>query len=260
MFFQLLTAAVMGQSVRCSKQRAEFLPCGSVSNVSFPFSSDFDAFLRNIERREHEKSRRHKKSRRRLEDFQASKYIGETERLKVGSKGAEYALAESQRLNIELYESRCASLQRFVALTVMFHQLGRRVQEWFPAHSFGLLGYRMDRTHSIMRVATTASPVSGADVRERMERLQNIHVIEDSVRIISAAWSRYRAKETRRYFQSKNKRKIIIRDDSNTSAGETESPTQSEVEHDVLEQVIQRETVGQGSYATDFDESRVRFL
>ena len=29
----------------------------------------------------------------------------------------------------------------------------------------------MDRTHSIMRIATTASPVSGADVRERMEEL-----------------------------------------------------------------------------------------
>ena len=52
-------------------------------------------------------------------------------------------------------------------MTVLFHQLGDRVAKFWPAVSFGYLGYRMDRTHSIMRIATTASPVSGAEVRDR---------------------------------------------------------------------------------------------
>ena len=38
---------------------------------------------------------------------------------------------------------------------IMFHQMGKRVADFWPAVSFGLLGYRMDRTHSIMRIATT---------------------------------------------------------------------------------------------------------
>jgi hypothetical protein len=37
--------------------------------------------------------------------------------------------------------------------------------------SFGLLGYEMDRTQSIMRIATTASPVSGMDVRDKILQL-----------------------------------------------------------------------------------------
>ena len=52
-------------------------------------------------------------------------------------------------------------------MTVLFHQLGDRVAKFWPAVPFGYLGYRMDRTHSIMRIATTASPVSGAEVRDR---------------------------------------------------------------------------------------------
>ena len=37
-------------------------------------------------------------------------------------------------------------------------------QDWWPMVSFGYLKYDMSRTHSIMRIATTASPVSGAEV------------------------------------------------------------------------------------------------
>jgi hypothetical protein len=98
----------------------------------------------------------------------------------------------SQDFSMELYESRIASMQRFVAMTVMFHQMGSRVQGFFPRMSFGLLGYRMDRTHSIMRIATTASPVSGADVRERMEVLLLIKTVKQAVATISRAWLRYR--------------------------------------------------------------------
>jgi hypothetical protein len=88
-------------------------------------------------------------------------------------------------------------MQRFVAMTVMFHQMGMRVQTFFPKISFGLWGYRMDRTHSIMRIATTASPVSGADVRERMEELRLMLKIEKSVQLIGKTWRRYRKKEGR---------------------------------------------------------------
>lgn len=35
-------------------------------------------------------------------------------------------------------------------MCVIFHTMGRRVADFWPAVSFGLLGYRIDRTHSIM--------------------------------------------------------------------------------------------------------------
>ena len=83
-----------------------------------------------------------------------------------------FKMTESQRLSMVLYENRVASLQRAVAFFVMFHQMGLTISNFWPTVSFGILRYRMDRTHSIMRVATTASPVSGADVREKMVDLE----------------------------------------------------------------------------------------
>lgn len=70
--------------------------------------------------------------------------------------------------------------------------MGMRVQTFFPKISFGLLGYRMDRTHSIMRIATTASPVSGADVRERMDELRLMKKIDHSVRLICRVWKNWK--------------------------------------------------------------------
>eukprot|EP00435_Cladocopium_sp_Y103_P032393 s5_g8.t1 len=83
-----------------------------------------------------------------------------------------FKLAKTQKLSMLLYEGRIASLQRAVAFFVMFHEMGKCISDFWPSVSFGLLRYRMDRTHSIMRVATTASPVSGSDVREKMVVLQ----------------------------------------------------------------------------------------
>ena len=83
-----------------------------------------------------------------------------------------FKLVESQRLSILLYEGRIASLQRAVAFFVLFHEMGKTICDFWPWASFGLLRYRMDRTQSIMRVASTASPVSGADVREKMLELE----------------------------------------------------------------------------------------
>ena len=194
------------------------LECLNVWWDSLPFSTiDFDDFVRAVDRRVHDKNRRHLRSKRNT--LASSLYVGESERHKAANPSAAYAVAESQRLNMELYESRCASVQRFVAMCVLFHETARRVESFFPAVSFGVLGYRIDRTHSMLRVASTASPVSGADVRERMERLQSIHVIEHAVQVISAAWVRYRHRETKKMlFQRRNITMSHIRERSGSSS------------------------------------------
>jgi hypothetical protein len=131
-------------------------------------------------------------------------YFGETARKKAPAGTTDYSLCEAQSLSMELYEGRIASMQRFVAMTVMFHEMGRRVERFFPHVSFGYLGYRMDRTHSIMRIATTASPVSGSDVRERMESIKLIDTISKAVNVISTAWQDYRSKQARNIFRARS--------------------------------------------------------
>ena len=135
-------------------------------------------------------------------------YFGEELR-KTAPKGVGAMLmGQSQHLAMELYESRIASMQRYVAMTVLFHQMGMRVQSFFPKISFGLLGYRMDRTHSIMRIATTASPVSGADVRDRMVELHLRLKIQKAVNLVGRRyleWKKRRAAATFRVAQFKTK-------------------------------------------------------
>jgi hypothetical protein len=101
-----------------------------------------------------------------------------------------FAQAQSQHFSMELYESRIASLQRFTAMCVMFHQMGKRVQDFFPKYSLGLMGYKMERTHSIMRIATTASPVSGDAVREQMQLLKSRAKYLNAVNLIKDVWHR----------------------------------------------------------------------
>jgi hypothetical protein len=108
----------------------------------------------------------------------------------------DFSAARSQHFVQELYETRVASMQRFVAITVLSHQMGLRVEQFFRRISLGWLGYRMDRTHSIMRIATTASPVSGADVKEQMRHLQLLKRVQHSVHVISLAYLRYKARQT----------------------------------------------------------------
>mmetsp|Transcript_28261 Transcript_28261/g.41629 ORF Transcript_28261/g.41629 Transcript_28261/m.41629 type:complete len:893 (-) Transcript_28261:105-2783(-) len=129
------------------------------------------------------------------------KYFGEVLRkYNAGKlkKDVDFMLARSQHFSQELYESRIASLQRFVAMTVMFHEMGKRVQQFFVNISFGLLGYRMDRTHSIMRIATTASPISGADVRQRMRQLQLLKKVQHSIHVISMAFLQYKTRKAQK--------------------------------------------------------------
>lgn len=109
---------------------------------------------------------------------------------------------KSQNFAMTLYESRIGSLQRFISMTIMFHQMGLRVENFFSKMTFGFIGYRMDRTHSIMRIATTASPVSGADVRDRKQAIFYMRKIHHSVQIIESAWLSYKAKERLSYHNS----------------------------------------------------------
>jgi hypothetical protein len=133
------------------------------------------------------------------------KYFGETLRKYNTAKSrtdVDFNIAHSQENAMQLYETRIASMQRFVAMTVMFHQMGMRVESFFRKISFGWLGYRIDRTHSIMRIATTASPVSGAHVRHRMRHMQLLKKVHHSVHIISVAYLHYKGrKETKRILQ-----------------------------------------------------------
>ena len=102
---------------------------------------------------------------------------------------------KSQNFAQELYESRIASLQRLVSMIVIFHQMGHMVESFFSSYSFGLLGYRKDRSHSILRIATTASPISGADVRERKRVMMLMKKIKSAVQVIINAWRMYKRKQ-----------------------------------------------------------------
>merc|ERR1711862_818625 len=104
------------------------------------------------------------------------------------------AAIKIQGFSQELYESRIASLQRFVSMVVMFHQMGKRVQGFFSRISLGFFGYRYDRSQSMMRIASTASPISGAEVRERIHTAQLMSKINNSIHVISNAWITYKSK------------------------------------------------------------------
>lgn len=122
-------------------------------------------------------------------------YFGEQLRGEAERSVGLLSIEQSQHFSMELYEGRIASMQRFVAMTVMFHEMGKKVENFFSKYTFGLLGYRYDRTHSIMRIATTASPVSGADVRERTHLLKLTTKVKRSLEVVTFAWQRYRQKQ-----------------------------------------------------------------
>jgi hypothetical protein len=147
-------------------------------------------------------------------------YFGQDLRSGGAALSDKWAQCQSQHFAMELYESRIASLQRFVSMCVMFHQMGTEVQEFFPRMSRGLFGYSMDRTHSIMRIATTASPVSGDAVRERMDILRIEKRFRHAARVISGAWLRTRHREMRAFknlhssFRKMSSRSLNLSDDA----------------------------------------------
>ena len=69
--------------------------------------------------------------------------------------------------------------------------MAKKVQGFLLKVSFGLLHYDMDRTQSIMRIATTASPVSGMDMRDRILQLspdRKRHKLFDNCRRMAKQW------------------------------------------------------------------------
>jgi len=122
-------------------------------------------------------------------------YFGQLLRDEAEKSVGLLGIEQSQHFSMELYEGRVASMQRFVSMCVMFHELGKRVENFFSKLTFGILGYRYDRTHSIMRIATTASPVSGADVRERIHLLRLSTKVKRALEVVSFAWQKYRQRK-----------------------------------------------------------------
>jgi hypothetical protein len=49
----------------------------------------------------------------------------------------------------------------------------------------------VDRSHSMLRIATTASPISGADIRERIEMLRLVASVNQAVATIQKGWAHY---------------------------------------------------------------------
>ena len=96
-------------------------------------------------------------------------------------------MMDRQRNLQHLYETRFASLQRMVAFMVMFHSMGKAVQDFWPWVSCGLLRYNMSRSQSMLRVASTAAPVSGSEVRDRILELEREELEQWAARCIQRA-------------------------------------------------------------------------
>ena len=86
------------------------------------------------------------------------------------------------------------SAERQVSFMVLFHTMGKTVMDFWPRVSFGWLRYSMDRTQSIVRIATTAAPITAMDVRALMlihaKDKQRSHMLE-LIRRIARKWRKW---------------------------------------------------------------------
>ena len=60
-------------------------------------------------------------------------YFGEQLRGEAERSVGLLSIEQSQHFSMELYEGRIASMQRFVAMCVIFHEMGKRVENLIPA-------------------------------------------------------------------------------------------------------------------------------
>jgi len=97
-------------------------------------------------------------------------------------------LLRRQQLVQLLNETRFDSMQRFLSFCVLFHAMGKAVADFWPRASCGLLGYDMSRSQSIMRVATTASPVAGTEVRDRLVEIRRLTLQLHAASTIQRIW------------------------------------------------------------------------
>jgi len=77
---------------------------------------------------------------------------------------ASHALLAAEAPMKDVYEGRFASLERYIAFLVMFHAMALRVS----FTSWPLPPWDISRSQSILRVASTAAPVSGAEVAAQL--------------------------------------------------------------------------------------------
>ena len=59
------------------------------------------------------------------------------------------------------HENRHASFERYIAFLVLFHQMAARVASFAP------LAFNISRSQSQLRVATTAAPISAAEIQQQ---------------------------------------------------------------------------------------------
>jgi len=85
-------------------------------------------------------------------------------------------------------------MQRCVGFLILFHAMAKRVMDFWSTISFGILAYDMSRSHSIMRIATTASPISGSDVRHKMIELAEVTAKKYCADVLQPRWIRKRLK------------------------------------------------------------------
>jgi len=131
-------------------------------------------------------------------------YIGAwmTRRAKYVGLSTDELMRRQQLVQI-LSETRFDAMQRLCSFFVLFHAMGKSVADWWPRFSFGMLRYDMSRSQSIMRVATTASPVTGMEVRERMVEIQ---AMTRRCQAASSIQRIYRAVRLKRWIQSRGHR------------------------------------------------------
>jgi len=97
-------------------------------------------------------------------------------------------LMERQELLQQLNETRFDSMQRMVAFMVLFHKMAKDVQDFMSVASLGFLTYDMSKTQSMLRIATTASPVSGTEVRDKMIEIKHDTLQNRAAAVIQRKW------------------------------------------------------------------------
>lgn len=77
----------------------------------------------------------------------------------------------------------------------------------------------MERTHSIMRIATTASPVSGDAVREQMQLLRRRAQYTEAVNLITDYWNRRQRRRMRELLMRERSQSSGLNSSLNNSMG-----------------------------------------
>jgi len=82
----------------------------------------------------------------------------------IGDSASPKPMLAAELAVSDLYEGRFGSFERYVAFMVLFHAMALRV----ASSSFPLPAWDISRSQSILRVASTAAPVSGAGVARQL--------------------------------------------------------------------------------------------